>query len=159
MTQSYAINHIRRFLDECCVLGVSDHVFIGTMHKAYVLWCEVRDVKHRRLDPVPFLAALEQDHGILAGKCHWVEDGEQRSAYALRGVRFKDGRLDRLRMDKGRDQVGDTVLAHLQLRGRTRDEADEGDDGEPLLTDQQRKRREYYRRHKDRIKARKKARR
>lgn len=157
-TESYAVNHVQKFLDECCVRG-SGHVSIGAMHKAYVLWCEARDVKHRRLDPVPFLAALEQDHGIVAGKCYWNEDGEERSAYALRGVRFRDGRLDRLRMDRERDGVGDSLNAHMSLTGRTRDETKQDDDGEPLLTEQQRKRRAYYLANKDKIRARRKAKR
>ncbi len=158
-TESYAVNHVQKFLDECCVLGPSHHVFIGAMCKAYVLWCEARDVKHRRLDPVPFLAVLEQDYGIVAGKCYWGEDGEQRSAYALKGVSFRDGRLDRLRMDRERDGVGDSLNAHLSLTGRARNEAKEDDDGEPMLTEQQKKRRAYYEANKDKIRARRKAKR
>lgn len=127
--QSYAVNHVAKFLDECCVLG-SGHVSISAMCKAYVLWCEAREVRHRRLDLVPFLAVLEQDHGIVAGKCCWTEDGEERSAYALRGVRFRDGRLERLRRDKERDGlIGDPANAHRELTGRIR-EADDDEDGE-----------------------------
>lgn len=157
-SQHPAIDHVRKFLTDCCVIG-DGHAPIFAMCKAYTLWCEVNGVKNRRLDPVPFLACLELDHGIVAGKCHWTEDGEPRSAYALKGVRFKDERLRALRKDRERDDVGDTIDAHIALSGRARDEPKKNNGDETRLTDQQRARRAYYLKNKDRIKARKKVRR
>ncbi|AMN47192.1 hypothetical protein ACG33_08810 [Steroidobacter denitrificans] len=155
--QHPAIDHVRKFLDECCVLSASDHVSIGAMHKAYVLWCEVRDVKHRRLDPVPFLAALEQDHGIVACTCRWQEDGVWHSAYALKGVRFKDERLSALRKDI--ERAGDYVDAYMALSGRVKEtkEAAEAETVEAAEDERKRKSREYYLKNKDRLKARRNA--
>lgn len=132
------------------------HTPIAAMCKAYTLWCEANGVRHRRLDSVPFLACLELDHGIVAGKCYWTVDDEPRSTYALKGVRFKVSQLNKLRKDREKDSVGDYLEAHLSLAGRSHPDAQEAETDE---NEQRRKRREYYLKNKDRIKARRRERR
>lgn len=170
MNTAIAHDHVRKFLDELCVQGTGCHVQISAMLKAYGLWCGANKIVNRRHEPVPFLAILETEHGIVAGRCTFIVDGEERCVYALQNVRFKHDVFNKLK------QAGavDAAEAHITLSGRGRRGRDDDDDDPPPkpkvvreprekrvpMTPEEMKaqRKQYYERNKAAIMARKRER-
>lgn len=89
-TEHPAVNHLAKFIDEEFIVIKGGRVQISAFLKAYEWWCEGRSVVHRRFTPVELLDRVREDFGIEPGKIRFAVDGQERFAYGLPGIRFKN---------------------------------------------------------------------
>src|SRR5262245_27877354 len=73
--QHPAVHHIRKFLADEFVVDPRGVTSISAFGRAYYQWCEVFDVRNRRLTPVALLDHLENHHGIVAKQCYLTNGG------------------------------------------------------------------------------------
>lgn len=144
MAQHPAVNHLAKFIDEEFVVCAKGHVQISAFLKAYEWWCEGRSVVHRRLTPVELFDRVKQDFGLEPGKVRFVVDGQERFAYGLPGIQFKND---------------PSLNWRLRYRAKPRESREPSYEAEPEEEPSaQEKRRAYYIANRERILARKRER-